>query len=224
MADFIDRNSVPKAGGVTVARDLITAPSYLRWLGEGKIFEAGFGLEDAEENSSDGADDTTATFALVAPSGSGTLVMPLYLRLSCTADGGALSNWCVTFTRPAAECATALTVSGTAFPFKRNMNREYATQGNASALYGDSITVSALTNADYVGAVYGHAIDAVLTSGLVAVSGASNEIGFNFMNDVGVPHILSKGAGMIVYIFTGTSDSVWRGYMQWAELTASDLY
>ena len=226
MADFLDRNDTAKAGGVTVARDIISAPSYLRWLGEGKVFEAGFGLEDAEENSSDGADDTTATFGLIAPSGSTTYVMPLYLRLSCTSDGGALSNWCITFTRPAADCATTLAVSGgTAFPFKRNMNREFSTQGEARAEYGDALTCSALTNADYVGAVYGHAIDAVLTSGLVAVGGASNEIGFNFMGgDCGLPHILTKGAAMIVYIFTGTSDSVWRGYMQWAELSSNDLY
>ena len=228
MADFTTRGGTPVSGGVTGSRDVISSPSILRWLGEGKVFEAGFGPEDDEENVLQAAaiDETKPAFALIAPTGSATLVLPLFLRLSLTDDGGALSNWDVTFTRAAAECVTTLAITGGAeLNFKRNMNREYASQGNASAVFADPLTSTALTNADYVGMIHGHAIDAALTTGIPTVAGTVNEVAYNFLDgSTGVPHILSKGAAMSVYAYTNTGDAKWRVYMQWAELTANDLY
>jgi len=224
MADFLTRSSVPVAGRTTGNRDIVTSSSILRWLMEGKVFHAGLGAEDAEENSQGAMDDTKATYALQSPSGTSTIVVPILLKLSMTGDGGALTNWQVMFTRAANDCATALTTSGTSLTFKRNMNPLFTSQPQSKALYGDPITVSALTNADYVSYHYGNAIDAVLTTGLVGLGdGKSNTFTANFLKE-GVPPILSNGAAMLVYIYTGSTDSVVRGYMQWAEVTAADLY
>ncbi|KKM23940.1 hypothetical protein LCGC14_1610070, partial [marine sediment metagenome] len=124
-------------------------------------------------------------------------------------------------------CLTPLKIpGGTAMTFQRNLNREYATVGAAEVVFGDALTVSVLTNADYVGVNKGFTVSGALTTGLVNVGGPSNEIGYNFMNGAGgvVPHVLTKGAAMIIYTYTAGSDAVWRGYMQWAELEPGDLY
>jgi hypothetical protein len=223
MADFKTRLNVPVSGGVTGNRDLITSPNLFRWLMEGKIFEAGMGGESTAIASSDALLETEPQITLQAPKND-TLIIPIQLRLAVVADGGALTNWQVAFTKAAASCATSLTLSGTACHHISNCNTAFLTSPEATALYGDKITSSALVVGDYVSYHYGAAIDALLTTGLVTLgNGPSNVSTYNFLDD-GAPHILANGAAMLVYTYTGTSDSTWTYYMQWAEVKAADLY
>ena len=228
---FEDRNDNPQAGGVNGKRDVIVAPNYMRWLAEGKIFEAGFGAEDTAADSQASLDETKVTFALQSPEADEPIVVPICLKLMCTADGGALSNFQVMFTKPARLCATVNALSTTrAMTSIHNMFRRNppVASPKAGAYYGQAttfdITSTALLAADYVSYHFGHVIDAALTTGLVAPGeGPSNVQTFRFLND-GIPHLLTQGAAMLVYVYTGTSDSTWFPYVQWAEVEAKDLY
>src|SRR3990167_9686651 len=122
--DFQNRSGVAQAARVTGERDVINAPSYLRWVAEGKVFEAGFGAEDTAADSQASLVATTATFALQAPEADDPIVVPICLKLMCVADGGALSRFQVLFTKPAKLCATALALSTTRdLTSKHNMYR-----------------------------------------------------------------------------------------------------
>ena len=228
MADYQDRNNTPQAARVTGERDVIIAPNYMRWLAEGKIFEAGFGGEDVddEENSQASLADITATFALQSPTADEPIVVPILLKLMMSGDGNALTNFQVAFTKPAALCGTALTLSGTALTSKHSLYRTSPPQTaqQATALFGDAITVSVLIASDYISYHLGHVIDAVLTSGLVALGdGPSNVHAFRFLKE-GLPHLLTQGAAMLVYLYGGATDSVVAAYMQWAEVTKNDMF
>lgn len=229
--DFQDKNGTAQGGLVTGERDVIVAPNYLKWLVEGKIFEAGFGAESTAADSQASLVATTATFALQAPEADEPIVVPITLKLMCVADGGALSRFQVLFTKPAKLCATALALSTTRDMItKHNLYQSNPPKKaqEAKAYYGQAttfdITVSALVAADYVAYHYGHIADALLTTSLVALGdGPSSVQTFRFLED-GVPHLLTQGAAMLVYIYTGTSDSTWFPYMQWAELKEDDLH
>ena len=225
MADFLNNSNVAVAGRTNANRDLVTSPNYLRWLAQGKVFEAGFGVESTPADSQAAIDDTLVTFALQAPSADSPLVIPILLKLMMVADGGALTRIDVAFTKPASQCATALALSGGramlggSLPMYRTTAKSFTAQ--ASALYGAAttfaITSTALVAADYISFHYDSYIDAALT-----VMTQPPVKTFNFLLE-GLPHILTNGAAMLVYINTGTSDSTWIPYMQWAELTEDDL-
>ena len=171
------------------------------------------------------------SFAFKAREAEEPIVVPIMLKLMCTADGGALSQFQVLFTKPARLCATVLAVSTTRdLTSKHNMYRSNPPQKaqEAKAYYGQAttfdITVSALVAADYVSYELRHVADALLTTLTPALGdGPSNVQTYRFLED-GVPHLLTNGGAMLVYIYTGTSDSTWFPYMQWAELKESDLH
>jgi hypothetical protein len=229
MADFLNNSDVAMAARVTSARDVVSSSNLLKWLAQGKIFEAGAGVEDTASDSQAALDDTKATFALQSPAGTNTLVIPLTLKLMMVADGGALTAIDVAFTKAAGLCATVNTLSGRAMTSIHCMFQTNPTKNTpkASALYGVAttfqLTSAALVAADYVLYDHRHIIDAAISTGLpVAGTGPTNVQTYNFLQD-GVPHILSAGAAMLVYINTGTSDSTFQPYMQWAEVSIDDL-
>src|SRR3990167_1805494 len=111
MADFQNNGDVPQPARVNGKRDVVTSPNLLKWLAQGKLFEAGFGPEDTAADSQAAMDETLATFALQS-SGSTKIVVPILLRLACVSEGGAAQRIDVAFTKPAALCATALTLTG----------------------------------------------------------------------------------------------------------------
>ncbi len=228
MADYQDRNNTPQAASVTGERDVITSPNYWRWLAEGKIFEAGFGGEDVDDQEDSQATlaDITATYALQSPTADEPIVVPILLKLMMSNDGGALTNFQVAFTKPAALCGTPLTLSGTALTSKHSLYRTTPPQTaqQATALFGDAITVSVLIAADYISYHFGHVATDLLTTGLVALGdGPSNVHTFRFLKE-GMPHLLTQGAAMLVYLYTASTDSVVAAYMQWAEVNKNDLF
>jgi len=223
MADFQNKNSVAVAARTNGNRDVISQASYLRWLAQGKLFEAGFGPEDTAADSQAALDDTLVTFALQS-NGASKIVVPILFKAMMVADGGALTRIDVAFTKPAALCATALTLTGgRAMTSIHNMYQTSPAQTGptASALYGAAttfaITASALVAGDYVDSHRETWIDAALT-----VMTQRQTMVFNFLAE-GVPHGMTAGAAMLVYINTGTTDSTWLPYVQWAELDLEDL-
>lgn len=223
MADFTDNNNVAQSARVTGNRNVVTLPAMWKWLAQGKIFEAGLGPEDTPVDSEAALADITATFSLQSPSAAKPLVIPLFVKFMMIADGGALSNFQLAFTKPAALCATALTLSGTALTSKHSLYRTNPKQTEQTAEALSTVTVSVLVAADYISYHFSHLIDSVLTSGLVALgSGPSNVHDLRFLQD-GLPHIMTAGAAMLMNCYTGTSDSTWFPYIQWAELELADL-
>uniref|UniRef100_A0A6M3J2X7 Tail protein n=1 Tax=viral metagenome TaxID=1070528 RepID=A0A6M3J2X7_9ZZZZ len=216
MSDYKDRNDVARAGGVTGKRDLITGSSMLRWLAEGKIISAGLGCEETAIDSAAALADVSPTFGIFAPSNSDIKILPIYARMSMTGEGGAAPVIQAAFTKAAANCATAMTRSGTALS-KQNNNAAYIGVGDVVALH--TVTVSALTTADYLSMV-----EATVVDNSISVAGANlvnTHVDFDFLK---APILLSAGAGLLFYAYTGTTDSTWIPYIVWAQLTADDLY
>lgn len=216
MSDYKDRNNVAVAGGVTGARDLIASPSLLRWAAEGKIFTAALGAEDTAIDSEASLDDTTPTFGLKAPASSSLYILPIYVRAVVTGDGGAASYAQTAITKAASDCATAFTLSGTALQ-KRNHNTNMTSSPQASALC--TCTASALTNADYVSMGTLTMVNEVLTTGAPM---ANKETAFE-EDLLKEGWLLSSGAGLLVYLYTASTDSTWMPWITWAELTEDDL-
>jgi hypothetical protein len=225
MADYINRVNAPVAGGVTGKRALITSPSLLRWYAEGKIFEAGMGAESAPINSAASLTQVNPQLALQSPKND-TLVIPIQLRLAIVVEGGALTTWDLVFTKAAANCSTAMTFTvGTNLLHRSNANKAYNSTGEAVAIYGDKITMSANTVSDHVLYHYGSVVDNITSVSKLSLGegGPTNVHKINFLNE-GAPHIMTQGAAMILWMSTGTTDSTWWYYFQWAEVTADDLY
>ena len=220
MSDFETREGIPRAGGLTGARDIIVVPNILRWVAEGKVFSAGVGYENAGIDSDGVAlDAASPEAALVASTSSDIYVLPLLVRMSTHTEGGYFPRIIVGITRAAADCATTLVVSGTAFPSILNHNVALSTKApTAAATY--TSTASALTNADYVCVIKAVAADNPVTG--------TGGLGFNrgtvFELDLSRdPHLLQAGAALLVYPNTQTTDTKYCPYIMWAELTEDDL-
>lgn len=216
--DFTDNSSIAHAGRVTGERDIVIAPNILKWAYEGKLWTAGVGVENAGIDADSAIDDTSPEAALVSASSDTTLVLPIMVRVMVHTEGGALQQVQVAVTRAAADCATTLTVTGTALTAIQNHNVSYTTSPTASALY--TCTASALTNADYQSLILATAADNPVsgTGGLGFNKGTVLEV-----NMLQMPRILHSGAALLIYPYTGTSDGKYTYAITWAELTASDL-
>jgi hypothetical protein len=223
MTNYENNLLVERPARVTANRDLVTMPDLYKWVAEGKVFEAGQGLEDTGVAAAASVADTTATFSLQSPASTTVLVIPIILKVALTNDGSALSQLAVCFTKPAGLCATILTLSGTALTSKHAGYKKNPalTAQQATALY--TVTPSALVAADYVEYDRSIAIDAALTTGLPNFGdGPSNVKTYKFLEE-GAPHIMSSGAAMLVYVVNSTTDALAKCYMMWAEVTEDDL-
>ncbi len=227
MADFQTNLGVPVAARVTGNRDLLTSTHLMKWAAQGKIFEAGQGLQtvamDSQGETTLTPDDVKATYALVAPSNISPLIIPIMLRVCWETEGAAATDHQLIFTKAAEDCATDLALSGRASVSIQNMNKGKAHVPQASALYGVTstflLTVSALVDADNVMYDFTAHVD---NNVVAPLTGTSQQVQWNFMAD-GAPHILAAGAAMIFYISTAGGDSSIHPYMQWAEVTEEDL-
>jgi hypothetical protein len=188
----------------------------MRWLAEGKVFSAGMGCEATAIDSEAALADTTPTFGIFAPSSQSILVVPIFATFSITTEGGAAPVCQGAVTKAAATCATALTKSGTSLS-KQNCNSLFTDSGEVTALH--TITCSALTTADYLSMFTASAVDNSISS--AGANFANTVISVDFLRH---PVIIAAGAAVLFYGYTGTSDSKWFPYFQWAELTAEDIY
>ncbi len=225
---FKTNASVPVPARTTGNRDVITAPNLMKWAAEGKIFEAGQGLQTAAVESQTEAtltpDDVKASIALVAPTDRDTLVIPIMLRICTEVEGGSVADHQLIFTKKSNECVTDLALSGRDMVSVQNMNKLKGHKPKSSALYGVAttflLTVSALVDADNIMYDFSALVDNNVS---VPLTGSSQQISWHFLS-AGAPHILQQGAAMIFYISADTgSDVLFHQYMQWAEVTEADL-
>ena len=224
MSDYQNRSSVAQAARVNGAGDIITSDTLLRWAVQGKIFEAGFGAADSAIAMVAAVADTTPSYSLQSPASTSLLVIPILAKVAIIVDGNAITKIICAFTKPAGLCATAMTLSGTALTSKHCLYRSSPAPTAQQSTVVSGVTASALVAADYVAYHYGQAIDAVLTTGKVALGeGPSNVHALRFLED-GFPHILTSGAAMLLYVTNGTTDGTSKTYFQWAEVTKDDLY
>ena len=225
MADLKTRNGIVRAGGMTGARDILTSPSMFRWLKEGKIFSAGFGYEHAGQDDDDAIEDIFPEQGLFSAATPNILVLPILVRLSTHTEGGAAPEIGIGITRAAEDSATSMkTSAGTVFPAIQNCNSEFSNKPTARALY--NITLSAMTNADYIMVVQSHAADNVVggSGGVGFPSPYSSRGTTTFEHDMlADPYLLSDGAALLVYPNSGTGRAKYSAYLVWAELTLDDL-
>ena len=231
MSSFTNNLGSAVSARTTANRDLITLPYYMKWLAQGKIFEAGHSLQtdgdDSQGEASVTPDDVKATWALQAPPDGNTLVIPLQFKAMWEAEGGAATDYQLIFTRAADAMGVTLGLSGRAMAAK---NCLYAANpikntAKASPLYGVAttflLTVSALDTADDC-VMYD--FTAMSDNNVAASKGtiAVQQREYNWL-ETAVPHIMSSGAAMIFYCSSGTSDAVLHPYIMWAEVTIDDL-
>jgi hypothetical protein len=231
MADFSNNNNVAQAALVTANRSIVTTPAFYRWVAQGKVFEAGQSLQstglDSQAETALTPDDVKASFALIAPTTSSKLIVPIMFKVMFEGDGGAAADSWLIFTRAAAQMGVTLAITGTDVNAKnctyagnpiKGTNVATVTKGVATTFL---VTVSALDTAnDCVLYDMDLSVDAFLTT--AGAHGISKSI--NFLNDAGgFPRFLTAGAAMIYYVNAASSDAVFHPYVMWAELDEADV-
>jgi len=220
MSDFTNNNSVATTARVTANRDLVTLPTLWKWAAEGKVFEAGLGMEDTAIATLAAVNDQTASCSLQAPNSTTTLVIPIMAKIAILNDGSALTQLSVSFTKPSGLTATAMTLSGTAMTSKHALYQKNPALTAQTATALTVVTVSALVAADYVEYARDQADDAFLTNATSQVGYAT--MAYNFLKE-GAPHIMASGAAMIISVINSTTDGTFKPYLMWAEVTIADL-
>ena len=225
---FEKRTSVLTPARTTGNRDVITTPNLMKWAAEGKIFEAGQGIKtdamDSQTETTLTPDKVKASVALVAPSSSDTLVIPIMLRILTEVEGGSVVDHQLIFTKKSSDCVVDLHLSGRPLVSIQNMNKLKSHSPKAFPMYGVAstflLTVSVIVDADNV--MYD--FTALKDNNVVTpLPGTSQQVSWNFLSQ-GAPHILQQGAAMIFYISADTVSAVkFHPYLQWAEVTEEDL-
>lgn len=228
MAEFIVRNTLGKVADAGVAKeasitkfgDLITIPWQYNLLLQGKVFMGGMGIEATDI---DGQDETYAeeevTHCLKAPD-SGTVVIPLYVRVQLTTEGGAAPDFYLTYVNTNLNTPIAIS-AGTANTVINCLGGQHAAN-EAKCYY--TVTSGTYTSAQNVVLWQATAVPDNLLSVEAVGTGTPIETMDNSMSAVTIPlfpHIpigLAKGAALYLYASTATSDSKLRPTFVWAEL------
>lgn len=74
------------------AGEIVSTPWEYQMMLEGRVFMAGTGLEEAGVDGEAAINDTTPSWALVAPAGD-VVVIPLFFRAYFDTEGGAAPDW-----------------------------------------------------------------------------------------------------------------------------------
>jgi len=221
MSDFTNNVGTPNTARITANRDLVTTPTLWKWAAQGKVFEAGLGMEDTAIATLAAVNDQTASCSLQAPVSTTTLVIPILAKIAIMNDGSALSQISASFTKPSGLTATAMTLSGTAMTSKHCLYRTGgAAKASQTATALTVVTVSALVAADYVEYARDQADDAFLTNATSQVGYAT--MTYNFLKE-GAPHIMTSGAALLISVLNSTTDGTFKPYLMWAEVTIDDL-
>jgi hypothetical protein len=235
MADFSNNNNVAQAARVTANRSILNTPIFWKWVAEGKVFEAGQSLQstglDSQGETALTPDDVKASFALVAPSGSNKLIVPIIFKSMFEGDGGAAPDSWLIFTRAAGAMGVTLAVTGTAVNAQNCTYAANPVKGTATAsvIKGVAttflVTVSALdTASDCV--LYQMALmaDASSTTAGLGITAKGLYQEHDFLGEAGgFPRYLTSGAAMIYYVSAASSDAVFHPYVMWAELDEADV-
>lgn len=219
MANFEVANNPSTSGdGSTPAarlskrREIITPDWYFQLAAEGRVFVSG---DDVEATLIDGTAalvDTTPSYVLQGPPG--TIVVPIYIECELVTEGGAAPNIDIVYVQ-----SNSITISTAG-----SVIDTFNVKGGASPRASKAVHQSDPT------------LDALAT-GNNAVVGGSRAIPDNLVSVVGplswnvgtsatyewvprAPYMLTDGSMLLIYLYTGTSDSKWRTHFVWAELDA----
>jgi len=190
----------------------------------GRVYIGGVGMEDTDPDGEGSLSEEAATYVLAAPK-SGLLVIPLFVRLQLTSEGGAAPDAYLTYV--STQTDTPIAVSGTAMTV-------LCTRGGAGrgseATFAHTVTSAVFTSAQNVILwQWKDGPDNMLSTVGVDVDGGTVETPNNAASAVSIPLypnipiILNKGTSLNFYAVTGTSDSTWRPTFVWAEVEASLL-
>jgi len=213
MANFQNEADVGIPARVNGERTVEFVSNIVRWVREGRVFTASQGVEAVDIATVSTEADVTPTCALQAPS-SGIAVIPLRVFIALTDDGGGLSKIDLSFTKAAAACATAMTLTGTDLNVQNHYTTNPQEDAQATAIHG--VTASALTTTDYITLAHGEAVNAALTSGLMKFSDVF-DYQFNY------PLILVEKAALLIHGYSGTSAGAIVPVITWAEVPIAEL-
>jgi hypothetical protein len=187
---------------------------------QGAVFLGGYGIEATDTDGAAALDDTTPTFVLAAPT-NGLIVLPLWVRLQITTEGGAAPDAYLTYVSNATD--TPISNSGTAIDAVLNCLGGAQRDSQASFLH--TVTSGAITSTQNVVLWQTKDMpDDILSVVAVDVDGGSVETPNNAVSAVTiplypqVPIALRKGTSLNFYSVTGTTDSKWRPTFCWAEI------
>ncbi|MFA5401566.1 MAG: hypothetical protein WC359_14040 [Dehalococcoidia bacterium] len=186
---------------------------------QGRVFIGGEGIEATDVDGEAALDDTTPTWLLRAPD-SGVIVVPLYVRLQLTSEGGAAPDAYLTLINSNLDDPIVYT-SGTAGTVLNALGGQSRTN---QAKFVNTVTIAAVTDAQNAVIWQAKDIPDNLLSAEAVGTGTPVETLSNSMSAVSIPlfpHIpiaLTKGGMLAFYTATGTSDSKYRPTFVWAEI------
>ena len=211
--DFQNNASVAQAARINGGRSVEFVTNVNRWAREGRLFTASQGLEATDIPTVTTEAETTPICSVQSPS-AGIAVIPLRVYAALTNDGGGLTTIDLAFTKAAAACATALTLSGTTLNIQNHYTKNPQAGTQATALY--TVTASALLTSDYITLAHGHAADAALTTGLIQI----NEV---FDYEFTFPLMLVESAALLLYGYTASGAGNIAVSITWAEVPIDEL-
>ena len=197
---------------LNTAREQISASQYIDWLLKGYIFTSGAVLVDATDIATKTSiADTTPDYVLQSPTGTGTVVIPLRVRMSITDDGSGLCLINLVYTKSKLESATNLAfTSGTALKIQNNYTPNPMTVAKSTMEY--TVTSAALTDVDCMVLAHGHMATNGLTTGLIQL----NEVfDYSFRDS---PIALTEGAALLMYTSSAGGAGKTRASFTWAEI------
>ena len=192
------------------AREQVFSSQVMDWVLRGYVFTASQGLEATDVAAVTTEADTTPSMTVQSPA-SGIVMIPLRVWVSITGDGGGLTTLDLSYTKAAAQCATALAItSGTAM----NIQNHYTPNPMTTALSTSykTPTATALVTTDYITLAHHHWIDAAITTGLVVPD-------FDYVFNA--PLALVNGAALMLHMYTASSAGSFVCAVTWAEVPTS---
>lgn len=228
MTDYIVRTESniidtqdPKAS-LSAMGDQYVMPFHYRLAMEGRVFICGQGIESTTVDGEAALDDTTPTYILRAPE-QGLIVIPLWIRIHITTEGGAAPDVWVSYINNGTDTNPALT-AGTAVVALNALGGAGAP--NSQAICQTGATLGAITDAQNICLFE----ETNMPDNLLSAPGDTSPIGVgngvadrSFPLYPHIPMILNRGTTLAVYTATGTSDSKWDCQMCWAELPSTVL-
>ena len=197
------------------------------WIGQlalkGKCFIGGYGIEETDTDGEASLDDTKPTLMLKAPD-SGTLVIPLFVRLQLTTEGGAAPDAYLSYVSTGTDTPISVT-SGTDVGV---LNCLGGTQTTKAATCQHTVTIGAVTDAQnnviwQATALLDNLISVEMATGANPDGVSTQMSAVTIPLFPTIPLILNKGTMLNFYTATGTSDSKWRPTVVWAEESANIL-
>ncbi len=197
---------------------LISVPWIYNLMLQGRIYTGGYGIEATHPDGEADLDDTNPTVMLRAPD-QGVVVIPLYVRLRITTEGGAAPTGYLTQISTGTNSPIAYT-SGTNIQV---LNALGGARRGPSARFEHTVTIGAVADAqnnqiweadDLLDNL--QTVEMVTTKNIDTVDGRITAVTIPFY-----PHIpigLCRGDMLNFYAETGTTDSKWLPYFVWAEV------